>query len=116
MERKYIFNVNELNSYLDEQQKNPDWIDWELTILRNNCMNNLFEIFDSSKEYTIIINEDNWEVKINNQSNLWEKFYLMPSWFDMDKKDGLYRQVKSAMEEAENRGIFDKIFIEIKEE
>jgi hypothetical protein len=34
----------------------------------------------------------------------------------MDKKDGLYRQVKYAMEEAENRGIFDKIFIEIKEE
>ena len=116
MERKYIFNINELNNYLDEQQKNPDWVDWELTILRNNCMNNIFEILEMPKECTITINEDNWEVKINNQSNLWEKFYLMPSWFEIDKKDWVYRQVKFAMDEAKNRWIFDHIFKEIKVE
>ncbi len=116
MERTYIFNINELDKYLDEQQKNPDWVDWELTILRNNCTNSIFEVLEGPKKCQITINEDNWEVIINKQKSLWEKFYLMPSWFDMDKKDGLYRQVKYAMEEAENRGIFDKIFIEIKEE
>ena len=48
MERKFLFNYDALDSYLNEQQKNQDWTDWELTMLRDNCKKHLKKDWDKS--------------------------------------------------------------------
>lgn len=114
MERKFIFKYDALNDYLTENQKNPNRTDGELTLLRDNCRSNLTDVLFSQKEYIIIINETTWEIKINGERNLEDKFYTIPTWYKMTNRDRLYHQVKQAMEEAKNRWIYDQIFKEIK--
>lgn len=109
MEREIIFNYNALNNYLNEQQKNPDWTDWELTMFRDNCKNHLKKDQDMSK-LTISINDDTLDITINWQKGLENIFYMLPTWYEMSKKARLYRQVLSALEEAKYRGIYDLIF------
>lgn len=116
MERKFLFNYDALDSYLNEQQKNQDWTDWELTMLRDNCKKHLKKDWDKSNEYIISVNEDTWDVSINWQTNLQDKFQMLPTWYKMDNKTRLYRQIKLSMEEAEERWIYEKIFKEIREE
>ena len=41
---------------------------------------------------------------------------MLPTWYEMNKKARLYRQIKLSMEEAEKRGIFEQIFKEIRGE
>ena len=113
MERKIILNYNELDNYLTEWQKNPHRTDGQLTLLRDNCRNNLADTLDKSKEYEIVINELNWEITINWEKNLEKNFYMFPDCYDRDEKLRLYHQVKQALEEAESRWIYDKIFKEI---
>ena len=98
-----------------ESQKDPNWTDWELTLLRNNCKNNLAVILSNPEEVMIIIDETNWEISINWEKNLQEKFYMFPSCYGTDKKSRLYHQVKQALEKAKNRWIYDEIFKEVKE-
>ncbi len=114
MERKFLFNYNALNSYINEEQKKPNRTAWELKILRNNCKNNLVDNLSDPKEYTIIINESTWDIIINGQTDLQDKFYMLPTWYKMSNKSKLYRQVKFAMKEAKDRWIYDQVFKEIK--
>jgi hypothetical protein len=116
MERKFLFNYDALDNYLNEQQKNQDRTDWELTMLRDNCKKHLKKDWDKSNEYIISVNEDTWDVSINWQTNLQDKFQMLPTWYKMDNKTRLYRQIKLSMEEAEVRWIYEKIFKEIREE
>ena len=116
MERKFLFNYDALDNYLNEQQKNPDWTDWELTLLRDNCKKHIKKEWNKSNEYIISVNEDTWDVSINWQTNLEDKFQMLPTWYKMDNKTRLYRQIKLSMEEAEERWIYEKIFKEIREE
>lgn len=115
MERKFLFNYDALNNYINEEEKKPDRTAWELKILRNNCKNNLSNVLSDSKEYILIINESTWEITINGQTDLQDKFYMLPIWYKMNNKDRLYRQIKFAMDEAKNRWIYNQIFKEIKE-
>lgn len=114
MKRKFLFNYNALDNYLNEQQKNPNRTDGEITMLRNNCKENLVDTLYNSKEYIIIINESSWEVSINWQTDLQDKFDMLPTWYKMSNKDKLYRQVKLAMERTKNNWIYNQIFKEIK--
>ena len=116
MERKFLLNYKTLNDYINEHQKDLDRTDWELTIFRDNCKKYLTETLNKSSEYYMIINEDTWEITINWQTDLKNKFYMIPTWYEMNNKDKLYHQVKLAMEEAKNRWIYDKIFKEIRED
>jgi len=115
MERKFIFNYDALNKYIDEEQKKPERTAWELKILRNNCKNNLLNVLYNPEEYILIINESTWDITINWQTDLKDKFYTLPTWFEMSDKDRLYRQIKLAMEEAKIRWIYDQIFKEKEE-
>ena len=110
MEREYLFNYDALDSYLNEKQKDPDWTDWELTMLRDNCKKYLKESWKPSDKYIILINDDTWDITINWQKNLEDVFDMLPTWYEMSNKDGLYRQVILALEEARDRGIYDLIF------
>lgn len=116
MERKYSFDYDTLNSYLNEKQKNKDWEDWELTMLRNNYKANLFNVLDNPQKCIITINEDTWKIKFDGNSEQLKNFELMPSWFEIDKETWVYRQIKYAMEEAKDSWIFEQIFKEIKED
>lgn len=116
MEREFIFNYDALDNYLNEQQKNPDWTDWEITMLRDNCKKYLKDSWKNSKEYTILINEDTWDITINWQKDLKDKFKMLPTWYEMSNKDKLYRQVKLSMDYAERVGIYDQIFKEIRKD
>jgi len=115
MERKFIFNYEALNSYIDEEQKKPDRTAGELKILRNNCKNNLSDTLSNPKKYILIINESTWDISINWQTDLKDKFYMLPTWYKISNKDSLYRQVKLAIDEAKDRWIYDQIFKEIRE-
>lgn len=115
MERKIILNYDKLNNYLIEWQKDPNWTNWQLTILRDNCKNNLADTLSNKKEFIITINETTWEITINWEKNLQEKFYMLPSCYGMDDKARLYRQIKQALEEAKDRWFYDKVFKEIKD-
>ena len=114
MERKFLFDYNALNNYIDKEQKEPDRTAGELKILRNNCKNNLTDNLSNPQEYTIIINESTWDITINGQADLQDKFYMLPTWYKMSNKDRLYRQIKFAMKEAKDRWIYDQVFKEIK--
>lgn len=115
MERKFLFNYERLNNYLIEWQKDPNWTDWELTVFRDNCRNNIANVLNNPEECIITINESTWEIKINGESDLQDKFYMIPTWFKMSNKAKLYRQIKLAMEEARNRWIYNQVFKEIKD-
>ena len=112
MERTILFNCAALDNYLEERQKNPDRTDWELTMLRDNCKR---YIKNEKNEYIININELTWNVSINGQTDLQDKFYMLPTWYDIDNRTKLYRQVKQALEEAKTRWIYNQIFKEIRE-
>ena len=116
MERRYSFDFNTLNSYITENQKKIDREDWELTMLRDNYKSHLFVVLDNPQKCVVTIDEDNWEIKFDGNSEQLKDFELISSWFDIDKKMWVYRQIKYAMEEAKESWIFDKIFKEIKEE
>ena len=117
MEREFLLNYKSLNDYIREQQKNPDRTDWELTMLRDNCKKYITDTTNNPKEYVVIsINDSVWDVTINWQKNLQDKFNMLPTWYEMNKKARLYRQIKLSMEEAEKRGIFEQIFKEIRGE
>lgn len=115
MERKFLFDYTTLNDYLNELQKDPNHREWELSILRDNCKNNLLDALSSPKEYVLIINESTWEITINGESDLENKFYMIPTSYEMSNKSRLYRQIKFAMDEAKKRWIYDQIFKEIKD-
>lgn len=112
MEREFLFNYDALDNYLNEQQKSPDWTNWELTMFRDNCKKYLTKTANNLKEFVISINERNWDIIINWQKNLENIFQTLPTWYEMSNKARLYRQVISALEEAKYREIFDKIFTE----
>ena len=116
MEREFIFNYDALDNYLNEHQKDPNRTDWELTMLRNNCKKHLKKDWDKSSEYIISVDEDTWDVSINWQNNLEDKFQMIPTWYEMSNKARLYRQIKLSMDEAEERGIFNQIFKETRKE
>lgn len=114
MEREFLFNYEALDNYLNEQQKNPNRTNGELTVFRDNCKKYLIETSTNLKELVISINNSNWNVSINWQKWLEDKFYMLPTWYEMSNKSRLYRQVKLSMEEAERLGVFDKIFKEVR--
>lgn len=113
MERKFILNYSALDNYLTEWQKNPHRTDGQLTLLRDNCKNNLTSILWNPKEYEIVINESNWEIIINWEKDLQNKFYTLPPSYRMNEKNRLYLQVKQALEEAKNRWVYNQIFTEV---
>lgn len=115
MERKFILNYNALNNYISEQQKDPNRTDWELTMLRDNFWKNLVDVLSNDNESIIIINETTGDICINWQNNLEDKFNMIPTWYEISKKDHLYHQVKQSIEEAKNRWIYDQIFKEIRD-
>ena len=115
MERKFIFNYKVLDNYIDRQHEvSSDRTDWELTLFRDNCKKYLSEMSDNQNEYIIMIDENTWDISINWQKGLEDKFEMMPTWYEMSNKSRLYRQVNFSMESAERLGIFDQIFKEIK--
>ena len=116
MERKILFNYDALDDYLNEQQKSQDWTDWELTMLRDNCKKYIKKDWNKSNEYVISVNEDTWDVSINWQTDLENKFNMLPTPYEMSNKTKLYRQVMFSMEEAEMLWIYKNIFKEIREE
>jgi len=116
MERKYTLNYEALNSYINKQQKNANRTDGELTMLRDNCKKYLAGTAKDLKEFYISINEDSWDITINWQKWLEDKFNMIPTWYEMSNKSRLYRQVKFSIEAAERLGVFDKIFKEIRVE
>ena len=115
MERIFLFNYDALDNYLNEQQKNPNRTDWEITMLRDNCRNNLLHVLINPQKYIIIINEFTWDVTINGEIGLEDKFDMLPTWYKMNNKDRLYRQVKLAMERTKNHWMYDEFFKEVKE-
>jgi len=114
--RKFVFNYDELDNFISEQQKDPNRTDWEITLLRNNCRNNLAEIFDNPEKLIITINESTGDVSINWHTDLYDKFDMLPTWYEMNNKSRLYRQIKRSMERAKTCWVYDKIFKEIKDE
>lgn len=114
MQRKFTFNYDALNNYLAESQKKPNRTDGELTMLRDNCKNNLKDALSNSKECIIIIDESTWDITINWENDIKDKFYMIPTWYEMSNKDKLYHQIKEAMDEAKNHWIFNQVFKEIK--
>ena len=116
MERKFLLNYDALNDYLIEWQKDPNRTNGQLTLLRDNCKNNLTNVLSNSKEYIITIDESTWDITINWEKDLQEKFLMFSSSYWMDKKSRLYRQVKQALEEAKYRWIYNQIFKEIRED
>ena len=116
MERKIVFNYDALDNYLKEQQKNPNRTNWELTMLRDNCRKYLIETAEDLKELIISINESTRDVTINGEIGLENKFDTLPTWYEMDRKAKLYRQIKLSMEEAEKLGIFGEIFKDTRKE
>lgn len=109
MERDFVFNYNALDNYLNEQQKNPNRTDWELTMFRDNCKKYLKKEWDKSN-IIISINDDTEDITINWQKGLENIFQTLPTWYEMSNKSRLYRQITSALEEAKNRGIYELIF------
>lgn len=114
MERKIIFNYNNLNKFITEQQKDLNRTDWELTMLRNNFMKYLSSNLNKIEEYYIRINESTWDIIIDWQKDLQNKFRTLPTWYKMNNKEKLYHQIKQALEEAKYHWIYDKVFKEIK--
>ena len=114
MERTFLFNFSVLDNYLNEHQKDSNRTDWELTMFRNNFKK--YVLSEILNDYYIKIDEDTWEISINWQTDLKDKFHMIPTWYEMSNKEKLYHQVKLAMEEAKNRWIYDKIFKEIRED
>lgn len=115
MERKFLLNYKALDDYLNEQQKNPDRTDGEITMLRDNCKNNLAENLLNPKEIIITINGSTWDISINWQKDLQDKFDMLPIGYKMNNKSRLYRQIRLSMESAKKLWIYDQIFKEIKE-
>lgn len=115
MEREFILNFDKLNSYIDEWQKDEDRTDWELTMLRDNCRDCFKNELDNLNQYILIVNESTRDITINGQTDLQDKFNTIPSWYEIDNKTKIYRQVKMAMDEAKTRWIYDETFKEIKE-
>lgn len=114
--RKFIFNYSVLSNYLEEWQKDPYWTAGELKIFCNNCRKYLLDTIKDPENIIIIINESTRDITINGQTDLQDKFYLLPTGYPIDNKTGLYRQVKFAMEEAKSRGVYDEVFVEIRDE
>ena len=85
-------------------------------MLRDNCKKYLVETAENLKEFTISINESNWDISINWQKWLEDKFATLPTWYEMSNKSRLYRQLRLSMESAEKLGIFNQIFKEVKKE
>lgn len=109
MERDFLFNYNALDNYLNEQQKDPNWTDWELTMFRDNCRKYLKKEWDMSN-LVILINDDTGDITINWQKDLENIFQTLPTWYEMSNKARLYRQITSALEEAKSRGVYEQIF------
>lgn len=110
MEREIIFNYTVLNDYLNEQQKNPQRTDGELTMLRDNCKNYIKKEWKNSDNFVIKINDETLDISINWQSWLENIFKTLPTWYRMSNKVRLYSQVISAIQEAKDRGIYEQIF------
>ena len=112
--RKWLFNYIVLDSLINELQKEPLWTAGELKIFRDNCKRCLLDDTSNPREFVIVINESSGDININGRQDLHDIFDMLPTGYEMSNKDRLYRQVKLAMEEAKNRGIYNQIFIEIK--
>ncbi len=110
MEREIIFNYTVLNNYLNEQQKDPQRTDGELTMLRDNCKNHIKKEWKDSDNFVIKINDETLDISINWQIWLENIFKTLPTWYEMSKKVRLYNQVISAIQEAKNSGIYEQIF------
>lgn len=112
--RKWLFNYIVLDGFLNECQKDPNWTAGELKIFRDNCKKYLLDKSPNPRKFVIVINESSGDISINGRLDLHDIFYMLPTGYKMSNKDRLYHQVKLAMEEAKNRGIYDLIFKEIK--
>ena len=110
-----MFYLDKLSDYIDEWQKSPEWTDWQLTMFRDNCRDYFKNELDTLETCIITINDATRDITINGESNLQDKFNTIPTWYEIDNKTKLYRQVKFAMDEAKMRGIYDEVFKEIKE-
>ena len=110
MEREFIVNYGILDNFINQWQKNPNRTDWELTMFRNNLRN----IRQDLNELKMTINESDWKVKINWQTEL--KFKTIPTWYMINEETKTYRQVKQAMDEAKASWIYDQIFKEIQKQ
>lgn len=108
MERKFIIDIQKINNYITQAQKKPNRTDWELTMFCLNCKK-----LRINWNLIIEINENSWEIKINWMTNIYEKFKFIPTWYKIDEKTKLYRQVKLAMSEAKNYWIYESVFKEI---
>ena len=111
MEREFIINYENLDNFISQQQNNPDRTDWELTMLRNN----LKKIKQNLDEFRITINETIWEIKIEWETDIENKFKTIPTGYDESNKNKIYHQIKQSIEEAKSYWVYNQIFSEIKE-
>ena len=111
---KLLFDYITLDSLLNEFQKDPDWTDGELTMFRDNCRKFLLDESPNPREFVIVINESTGDISINGRQDLHDIFMMLPTGYEMSNKSGLYSQVKSAIQEAKNRGIYNLVFKEIR--
>ena len=111
---KLLFDYNELDSLINEFQKDPYWTDGELTMFRDNCRKFLLDESPNRREFVIVINESTGDISINGRQDLHDIFMMLPTGYEISSKSGLYSQVKSAIQEAKDRGIYNLVFKEIR--
>ena len=106
---EFILNYEVLDNYINEQKNIPWRTDWELTMLRNNCKNNIKDDnWDTPNKINISINHETWDITVNWQ-NVENLFDTLPT-FEMSKKNKIYRQITHALQEARERRIYEQVF------
>ena len=105
-----ILNYETLDNYINEQKNISGYTAWELKMLRDNCQNEKMRDnnWNIPKEFTISINHETGDVTIN-WKNVEEIFDTLWT-FDMSKKSKIYRQIRLAINEAKDNGVYDLIF------
>lgn len=84
-------------------------------MLRDNFRDQLGFLLDSTNEFIIKINDSTWDISINWQVGLEDKFTTLPTWYEMSNKSRLYTQFQRSIESAKFNWIYDKIFKYIKQ-
>ena len=115
--RTYVMNYKVLNEIITEGQKDPDWVDGELTIFKENCEKYILKKSDNLEKVIIVMNTTKKDVTINGRSMNYiiKHFYFMPTGFEMSEKSKVFRQLYFALDEAQDRGIYNQVFTEIRD-
>lgn len=107
---KIILDSSKLHSIIEEQKKQPWWMFGNLELLDKNITYNLVDILWAWQENVEIV-IDHWNECITiNWLSADEDIQSMPLGIEESQKQKSYRHIISAMQQALNMWVFDKIF------